>query len=429
MQGMRRPAAALVVAVSLAATASCRAPARELAAGPAGVEGAKALVDALAGRFGPIEREPGFDALRPKLARAALVPSWVFDDATAWTARGGDWRAVEFGGAVSGSVYRIGVRPAAPEPHSAGQYRGRLRLQRLASGRYEWTVEEELCAGPLRPADLAAALTALVRGLESTKPAEARAAIHRELPRATERLSHLFRIETLSLVGDAEGATAVRVAVRLTPAGLRPFAPHWAAFLEKYAKPMRMKAVASDASGATWWTVEGADNLWSVGLRARDGRLVPLAGPADRGIPDRIRVSSEYATKMGRFGMGVRGLVADVELTRAPGEKGFVARFQRVPEWRLPFLVEPLLGGMLHYPFEGPGSEAGWAARESPGGLLFVRHGRARVRENWLVRWLGGMTSSAMSEFRRGAESEADQYQRECLLALRDDLTSLLASP
>jgi hypothetical protein len=425
MGGMRGLVRALVLV--LAGGLACARPARELGAGPAGAEGPRALLDALAGRFGPVERDPAFDTLRPKLAQGALVPSRVFDDAAAWTGRGGNWRSVDLAGEPSAEVYRIGVSPAAPGPRATGQYRGHLRLERLASGRWEWTVEEELFAGPLRPADLAAALAALFRAVESMGPAEAKAAIQRDLPRASERLSHLFRIETLALARDAGGATAVRLAVRLTPAGLRPFAPRYAVFLEKYATPMRVKAIVADASGAEWGTLEAADNLWSVGLRVRDGRLVPLAGPADRGVPGRLRLTGDYATKMGRFGVGVGGLAADVELTRAPGEKGFVARFRQQPDWRLPFLVEPLLGGALHYPFEGPGSEAGWAAREGPGGLLLVRRFRVRVGENWVVRWLGGMTSGAMGEFRRGAEIEADRYNRECLLALRDDLVGLVA--
>jgi hypothetical protein len=47
------------------------------------------------------------------------------------------------------------------------------------------------------------------------------------------------------------------------------------------------------------------------------------------------------------------------------------------------------------------------------------------VRETWILRWLGGMTSTAVDEFRRAAEAEADRFHRECLLALRDDLAAL----
>ena len=113
-------------------------------------------------------------------------------------------------------------------------------------------------------------------------------------------------------------------------------------------------------------------------------------------------------------------------LTRDPTEKGFVARFRQRPDWDLPFLVEPLLGAPLHYPFEGPGSEAGWAARETRAGTLLVRTYRARIAENWILRWLGGQTNRALGEFRAGAEREADRYIGECLRALRDDLVTLL---
>ena len=51
------------------------------------------------------------------------------------------------------------------------------------------------------------------------------------------------------------------------------------------------------------------------------------------------------------------------------------------------------------------------------------------MRETWILRWLGGMTSTAVSEFRRGAEAEADRFHRECLLALRDDLAALAPRP
>jgi hypothetical protein len=117
--------------------------------------------------------------------------------------------------------------------------------------------------------------------------------------------------------------------------------------------------------------------------------------------------------------------VAEVTLVRTAAEKGFRARFVEEPDWDLPFLVEPLLRGPLRFPFEGPGSEAGWAARETAeGGTRLVRHYRARVRETWILRWLGGMTGTAVDEFRRGAEAEADRFHRDCLLALRDDLAA-----
>jgi len=132
---------------------------------------------------------------------------------------------------------------------------------------------------------------------------------------------------------------------------------------------------------------------------------------------------------MGRFKVGAARVVADVALNRTPGEKGLSARFLEEPDWRLPFLAETLLDDPLRYPFEAPGSEIEWAAREESGGTLLTGLYRARVRETWILRWLGGMLGNAVGEFRRGAEREADQYHRECLLALRDDLAALETSP
>jgi hypothetical protein len=415
----------LALVLALAASA-CHEPARRLGSGPGGQQVARSLVEALALRFGEVDREPAFDALRPKLARAALVPSWVWDDTAAWPRQGGTWRAVEFAGYRSESGYRIGVRPYAAEPAAVGQYRGQLRLDKLASGRFEWTVREELAVGALKPAELAAALDTLLRGAQEKDEPGARAAIAAAFPRASAKLGLLLSLERLGLAHDALGATTLTLAVRLVPAGLRPTAPRYAAFLEKYLTPMRTRVVAADATGATWWVLEGESRLWTLRLRARGGSLVPLEGDALRRVPERLRVTIDYATRMGRFSIAARGLSAEVALTRTPVEKGFVARFRQKPDWDLPFLVEPLLGSPLSYPFDGPGSEAGWAAVETPAGMRFVRDYRARVAENFVLRWLGGMTNRALGEFRAGAEREADRYHGECLLALRDDVVALL---
>jgi hypothetical protein len=413
-----------VLAATLAG--ACRPAARELAGGPAGADGSTAFVEALALRFGPVAREPAFDALRPKLARAALVPSRVFDDAAIWSTRGDGWRGVELAGYASEGAYRIGVRAEAPPAVVPGQYRGRVRLRRVAGGRFEWSVDEELAVGRARPRDLARALDALLHGAERSTEAAARAAIAESFPRASAKLGALLHLEALAPQTDAHGATSVRLAVRLTPGGIRAFAPRYAAFLEKHATPIRTSLVVAGPEGAAWWTLEAADNLWAVRLRLREGSLVPLEGPPDRRLPARLRATGDYATRMGRFRVGASRIVADVALTRTPGEKGLLARFLEEPDWRLPFLVEPLLDDPLRYPFEEPGTDVEWAAREGPdGGTLLAGRYRARVRETWILRWLGGMVGDAVGEFRRGAELEADRYHRECLLALRDDLGAL----
>ena len=78
-------------------------------------------MEALADRFGPIEREPAFDALRPRLARAALIPSRVFDDPAGLD---DPWRGV-----ARGRV--LGRRRGRRLPH-------RRALARAASPRPGW---------------------------------------------------------------------------------------------------------------------------------------------------------------------------------------------------------------------------------------------------------------------------------------------------
>jgi len=406
---------------------ACRDVALVLGSGPRGPLAADELVVALATRFGPIQRGPRFNAARPKLARAALVPSRVFDDAAIWTSQEGEWRQLDYFGRRDGQKYRLDVLRSAPPPRDAGDYRGRLRLHRLEEGRFEWTMRQELAVGGLEPEVLSRATTHLFRSAEGTTGVEAREEARRTFPRSARAFSRLFELETLDLTPHAGGVTAIVLGIRLMPERIRATAPRYAAWLEKHTAPMRGKITASDASGSTWWTFEVGELHWILRLRVKDGQLVPLDGPADRRLPDTLLVTLDYSTKAGIFTVGLRNLVAEVTLTRRGDEKGYTIHFRREPEWRLPFIVKPLLRASLRYPFEGPGSWTSFAVRQSTyGPTELVRDFGTRVRESWIVRWIGGAGNTAVSVFRKGAESESDRYSRECLYALRDDVVSLL---
>jgi hypothetical protein len=424
MRRVTGPAAFCALALLFPA---CREVARELASGPAGTAAADDLVVALATRFGPIERGPRFDAARPKLTRAALVPSRVFEDVDLWTSRESRERELAFFGRREGESYHLEVEPSPPAPVAPGDYRGRLHLRRVDDGRYEWTVGQELAVGSLRPGDVSDALTALLRSAEILTPSEARTRATEAFPRAAAAFSRLYDLETLEL--ERKGpVTAVHLALRLRPNRLRSIAPRYAAFLEKTTKPMEAEATLCDASGATWWRIQLDELRWSIRFRVRDGSLVPLQGPEGLRLPARLQLTVDASTKKSLFTIGVRGLVADVTLIRTPREKGYTAEFRAPPEWRLPFFVKPFLSGSLHYPFQGPGSSSSFTLKLSPGGgSELSRHHRIRVRETWIFRWMGGLGSSVMGDFRKGAESESDRFNRECLLALREDVLMLLA--
>jgi hypothetical protein len=406
----------------------CGEAARGLAQSPAEAQTqADRLLGTLASFFGPTELEPTFAVLRPKLLRAALVPSRVFDDATAWTGGGGDTRAAEFVGAPGPARYRVGVRASAPLPQRPGEYQGRLQLRRLEASQYEWRMREDLALGGLRGQDLAAALTMVWRRAEGLTGVEAAARMRRALPRLTAALGRLISLETLSLVPTPSGGSAVTLGLQLTPAGIRATFPRYAAFIEKYTLPMRFQAAASAGDGDPFWDLDFTQGRLTLHCRIHEGSLAPLTGPP-RGLPDKIRVLLAYSMTSGHFRIGFRDLEADVSLIREPQEKGFLARFQRAPDWQLPFLVEPLLRAPLRHPFAGEGALLSLSLHDGLPTHL-VHEYRLEVEESWILRWLSGSTGALVGAFRAGVEDEADRFMGEALSALRADVFALFSSP
>ena len=121
--------------------------------------------------------------------------------------RDGDWRAFDLAGYASGGGTTSASAPR-PTAFGEGAVQGTVKLQRLAAGRFEWTASDDLAIGQAPPSDLAGALDALLRFAERSTEASARAAIAKVLPRASAQFGLLFRLETVSLRPDAQGATS-----------------------------------------------------------------------------------------------------------------------------------------------------------------------------------------------------------------------------
>jgi hypothetical protein len=420
-----RLAAILVSALLLAP--SCREVARHLGAGPAGAAAATALVDALRGRYGTIKREPSLEKVRPKLAAAALVPSRVFDDGSVWTASEGEWRALWLEGGGAPGAYRLGIRAAPALPRAPGDYRARIALRRQASGRFEWDTFDELALGPVRSADLAGAFHALLRGAEAEARGDARGHVTAAMPRSARALGRLFDLEVLALLPDAPGTRRVDVALRLRPDRLKETAPRFAAYISRRARGVRMTAAVRLPDGRVLWSAEVQDDRWRLRMRTSEGRLVPLEGAPSR-PPGPLRATMDYSFKAGLFRVGLRGLNAQLDAAPGRAPLGVVVRLAQPPDWQMPFLVEPFMRASLNYPFEAPGSTFSLALREEDGrGSLLVSDSTLRVRESWIVKWLGGFSDRAMAEL-RASEAEADAYALECLTAVRDDLAALVAA-
>jgi hypothetical protein len=378
------------------------------------------MVGSLAARFGPIERTERFDELRPRLLRASLVPSLVYDDDEVWTAVNESDRTLVFKGTRGTSAYQIDVGDHAPE--GAADYRGELILLGEGEGAFEWRLSELLGVGRVPLSGLKRSRDVLLRVPEQVGTGERSDALREALPRTAVALGRLIHLRSVQLSRHGK-ATAVLLVAQIEPDSLGPEYRRYARYLERYAPDTELNVRAHDALGL-FWEMDLRRQRFVLRFAVQDGRLAPLQG-APRPLPDQLFVDTTFAMRSGRFRIGYTALRASVTLTSGPDHAGFVARFLQEPEWRLPPLAGPLLRAPLRQPFEAPGSmlamrfEQGAAEDQT---ALLVRDYRLRVRENWLLRWLGGRVGSVVNTFRKEAEEESDRFNSEALLALRADL-------
>ena len=387
---------------------------------------ADTLLDALGARFGPHELDADVAEIRPRLVRSAFMPSRIFDDAAVWTKMDGDVRMLELAGAqTSDGRYLIATMPAAPAPVRAADYRSTILLQRIEHGVYEWRVHDALALGQLQADDLSRALTALFSAAGEEQDATVRAEYRTRLPRATSTLGRLFSLDTLHLSPVGGGATSVMLGITVHPDRIERELPHFAHYLDKYLSPAQVQLTAYDDAGAAWWDVRGDGAHFTVHFRVRDGSLAPLSGPP-RTIPAKLHVRTDAETKLFIFHVGFHNLIADVALTRTSGDKGFVATFQREPEWVLPPFVASMMRTALRRPFAGKGGSLSFDVRDGDAGeVLATRDYRIAIEESQITRWLGGLGNTAVSDFRKGAEEEADRFTGAVFTALRRDVNAM----
>jgi hypothetical protein len=419
----RRVVVALTLGLLLA---GCRDSGLALGPSPAAASAhADSLLRALGGRFGPARAAAGYQDSRAKFSRSALIPSRIFDDPELWSIWEPEARVLDLAGRHTADGYLLGIRGAAPTPGYAGDYRRTMRLRQLDRGEYQWRIRDERAVGSVSPDDLAAALTVLLRAAQQTTGSAVRAQSRAMLPRSSARLGRLFTLDSLHLAPAPGGGTLVSLVTTMQPRNLQAEFPHFSRFLGRYATPTRFQLAVHDEQGARWWTASKAGDRMTLRLRIHDGRLAPLEGPPRR-MPDRLRLRADLATRVRIFNVGVSDLVGELTLTRTPREKAFTARFRREPDWHLPLLVERLIRTPLRRPFDGRGALLSLAARDTGGRTLLVREYELAVQESAIVRWLGGLGSTTLSDFRQGAEQEYEQFTGEVVHALRDDLRALL---
>ncbi|HJU65737.1 MAG TPA: hypothetical protein VJ596_08680 [Gemmatimonadaceae bacterium] len=426
----RRRGLALGVAVGFSLLSACKDPASSLGKTPARARiNASELFGSLTARFGPQERENGYADMRAAISKYALIPSKLANDSSLWTSVEGPDRMLLVAGSGSPGRYRLRLDPKVTHPTHPSEYRRTARLRVLGDGEFEWQVRDELAVGGVTGNELGDALRAAFGAAQVSTEADIRTAHRATMPRLTERLGRLVTLDTIRTAPLERGAVLVSLSASLHPERLKEEFPNFAKYLTKYIGPAKMQVVVYDDLGGRWWEMDLDEQRFMLRAAVRNGRLTPL-NAAPRTIPEVLRVHVDASTKIGIFGIGFRRLRGDIALTRETNEKGFTARFNTEPDWKLPPLVERLIRSPLRRPFAGEGALLAMRITDQRDAqTIIARDYQVAVKESAIMRWLGGLGRKALDDFRRGAEREADIYYGQVLAALQADVLAMLGEP
>lgn len=425
---IRTHAAASLLALLLASTIACRDAVPALGADPArATANASTLLHALADRFGPVELAPELARTRPRLTRYSLTPSRILDDTAMWTSRGDDDRTLEIAGARRGGIYTLFPYQGAQPPRTPGHARHVMHLEALGDDEFRWTSIDEVALGPITTADLDRALTAIFLAAERSggDAVAARGQARSAFPRASASLARMFVLDSLRDVRDPDGATSVVLGIGLRPAHAERFFQSLGAYARKYWVPIRWHMVLRDSLDVRWGEFTKRGSSIVLRFRVKDGSLAPL-GAAPRRVDDVMRLTADASVKVGIFRVGVRDLDVITSRSTSGTTMSLTFRFLDEPEWQLPPLVARLIRSPLRRPFEGSGALMRYGVRmqaaEDDTASTVWRDIDVTVRESGILRFFGRLGGTAFSDFRAGAEREAERLWGETLSALAKDV-------
>lgn len=389
---------------------------------------ADALFGGLATRFDNVQRAPKFYEARSKLARYALSPSGVYGDTSVWTALGRDsTRTLTLLGTHTPTGYLFAPYASVATPTATGDARHVIRLHRRGESEYDWDTAVDHAIGSVTSRQIAAALTALVSAPQQVAGANVHAENQALFPHTSRVLGELFSLDTIRAVPVGDGSSTVLVRFRMDPDRIAKTRPNLSKYLDKYVSPARYRLRLQDGGGTMWLDAAGSDNVFTISYRVRDGQLLPLTGSA-RPLPDTLQINVDFSAKFMIFRVGVSRLIGDFAFLRSDEERGWAVHFRHEPDWHFPLAVNTLIRTSLRHPFEGEGITLRVSIRDRSGSqALLSREASVSVQESTIVRWLGGLGNSAMSDFAGRAEAEENRYVFEVLSALKADFVATLS--
>lgn len=431
MRRLPRPRTiALAVAAALV-LGGCRAAV--LAYGPdfaAAKTNADAFAASIEARFTNVARSAKFSAARMRIARYAFAPSKVANDTAIWTGmqstRAGAVRDLESHGSLTGAQYVFTARPAVTMPTKIGDSRHLIELAQVAENDWGWSTRVDHAIGPMPLGRADDVTRALFRSAE--RPAAAvRADYQLVLPLTTAALGRLLTIDSIATAPQRDGSTLVTLQITVSGDRLKRGFPAFATYIRKYVEPARYRYRLTDRRGADWFDAEARNRLLTVRFRSHDGQLQPIVGPA-RPMPDTLQIHVDAVAKISVFTVGVTNMQGEFVHTKSARERGWAMHFTKDPEWHLPLITERLLRSPLHRPFEGKGVLFTLGLRTGPNGqTLLTRELDFMVRESAIMRFVGNLGFTAMSDFAGKVEEEESRFIAESMAAFQADLNAITA--
>ncbi len=420
----------LLAVATVLASGGCRAA--TLAYGPDAASAkanGEALASALEDRFTNVLRTPKFAQSRLRIARYAFAPSKLVRDTALWTAMrttrsGAAERDLDVAGAMTNGRFTYTALARVPEPVRTGDARDLVHLRQLdRRGDWHWMTSVEHAVGalpPQRATDIARALFASAE----RAPAEVRADYRTAFPRTALAVGRLFSIDSVVTARQADGSTLVALHILSSDERLHVEFPEMAKFVRKYFTPSTYRFRLIDRAGGLYFDAESAHSRLVLRFRSRSGELQPLTGIARR-MPDTLALQIDGSVKASLFTIGLRNLVGEFVHVNAPADRSWSMRFTREPEWDLPLLAEQLMSSSLERPFAGPGVQVRVGfVKGAEGHTIFSRSLAMAVRESAIMRFLGNLGFTAVSEFAEKAEVDTNRFLAEAFAAMRADIAA-----
>jgi hypothetical protein len=396
---------------------------------------ASAFATGMAHRFIRPLRDSSYDRARLRIARYALAPGKLSREQI-WTGRGPGTVSLTARGALTDGRYRFQSAERVSMPSAVGESRHFVALDSLAEGDRRWRTEVDQALGGIAPLALSRATTALLESAERSET-EMRADYRRHANRVTTALGRYATMQNIQTARRADGSTLVELTIVLDPAALDSSYAAFSRYLRKYVSPARfhfeLRDPIADASveAATatandrWLTLDGARDTVRLRFRSHNGQLQPLEGPS-RARPDTLTLHAEAYAKFGLFTVGMREVRGQFVFLSSPREVGWDMRFAEAPRWKLPPLAGRLVRGSLSRPFEGEGIHLRLSVRQLGNGQTVLhRASEMEVRESRIMRWLGNLGFTAMSDFAGVVEQQEARFLAEALRGFREDLEAL----